>query len=104
MSDFKKLLGKKIQFFRKSKKLTQEQLAEMIGIETPSLSYLETGKYAPSIDTLQKLSEVLGVKPWEFYYFNDLTEDEMKKELIKALDDNQKLLKIMYNFYKSIEV
>lgn len=44
MSDFKKLLGKKIQSIRKAKGLTQERLAELIDIETPSLSYLETGK------------------------------------------------------------
>ena len=45
MSDLKKLLGKKIQIIRKSRNLTQEKLAELIDIETPSLSYLETGKY-----------------------------------------------------------
>lgn len=103
MSDFKKLLGKKIQSIRKSKKLTQEKLAELIDIETPSLSYLETGKYAPSIETLQKLSQVLGVKPWEFYYFDEISEEEMKDEIIKALDENQKLLKTIYYFYKSLE-
>ncbi len=103
MSDFKKLLGKKIQSIRKSKNLTQEKLAELIDIETPSLSYLETGKYAPSIETLQKLSQVLRVKPWEFYYFDEISEEEMKDEIIKALDDNQKLLKTIYYFYKSLE-
>ena len=104
MSDFKKLLGRKIQSIRKSRKLTQEKLAELINIEPPSLSYLETGKYAPSIETLQKLSEVLDVKPWEFYYFDEISPAEMKQELIKALDENQKLLKIIYKFYKSIDV
>lgn len=103
MSDLKKLLGKKIQVIRKSKNLTQEKLAELIDIETPSLSYLETGKYSPSIETLQKLSEVLKVAPWEFYYFSDISEEEMKEELKKALDNNPKLLKLIYNFYKSIE-
>lgn len=103
MTDFKKLLGKKIQVIRKSRKLTQEKLAELISIETPSLSYLETGKYSPSIETLQKLSEVLKVAPWEFYYFSDISEEEMKEELKKALDNNPKLLKLIYNFYKSIE-
>lgn len=102
MSDFKKLLGKRIQNIRKSRGLTQEKLAELINIETPSLSYLETGKYAPSIDTLQKLSEVLEVQPWEFYYFSEISEEQKKEELNKALDSNPKLLKILYNFYKSI--
>ncbi|CCY63043.1 MAG: helix-turn-helix domain-containing protein [Candidatus Gastranaerophilaceae bacterium] len=103
MSDLKKLLGKKIQLIRKSRNLTQEKLAELIDIETPSLSYLETGKYSPSIETLQKLSDVLNVRPWEFYYFSDISDEEMKDELKKALDNNPKLLKLMYNFYKSIE-
>ncbi|CDE60528.1 putative transcriptional regulator [Fusobacterium sp. CAG:439] len=102
MSDFKKLLGKKIQSIRKAKGLTQERLAELIDIETPSLSYLETGKYAPSVETLQKLSKVLNVKPWEFYFFTELSDEDKKNELKKALDENPKLIKMLYNFYKSI--
>lgn len=102
MSDFKKLLGKKIQSIRKAKGLTQEKLAELIDIETPSLSYLETGKYAPSVETLQKLSKVLDVKPCEFYFFTDLSDEDKKNELKKALDENPKLIKMLYNFYKSI--
>ena len=102
MSDFKKLLGKKIQSIKKAKGLTQERLAELIDIETPSLSYLETGKYAPSVETLQKLSKVLNVKPWEFYFFTELSDEDKKNELKKALDENPKLIKMLYNFYKSI--
>lgn len=102
MSDFKKLLGKKIQSIRKAKGLTQERLAELIDIETPSLSYLETGKYAPSVETLQKLSKVLNVKPWEFYFFTELSDEDKKNELKKALDENPKLIKMLYNCYKSI--
>ena len=84
MNDLKKLLGKRIQNIRKSRGLTQEKLAELINIETPSLSYLETGKYAPSIDTLQKLSEVLQVQPWEFYYFSQISDEQKKEELKKS--------------------
>ncbi len=104
MQELKKSLGRQIQKIRKRQKLTQEKLAELIGIEVPSMSNIETGKYAPSIETLQKLSEVLDVKPWEFYYFDEISPAEMKQELIKALDENQKLLKIIYKFYKSIDV
>lgn len=83
--------------------LTQEKLAELIDIETPSLSYIETGKYSPSVETLQKLADALNVKPWEFYYFDDISDDEKREELKKALDTNPKLIKMLYNFYKSIE-
>jgi len=103
MLDYKKLLGKRIQAIRKSRKLTQEKLAEMINIETPSLSYLETGKYAPSMETLQKLCETLQVEPWELYYFSDISNEQKKEEIKQALDKDPKLVKLFYNLYKSIE-
>ena len=43
--NIKKLLGKRLQEIRKSKNLTQEKLAEMIDVETSSISNSEVGKY-----------------------------------------------------------
>lgn len=101
--ELKKLVGKKIQQIRKHKVITQEKLAEMIGIEVPSLSNLETGKYSPSTETLQKLADVLGVKAWEFYYVEDITVEDMQKEIILALNENPQLIKMFYNILKSME-
>lgn len=103
MQDIKVLVGQRIKTIRKNKKLTQEQLAELIGIEPQSLSYMETGKFSPSPDTLQKLGEVLGVRPYEFYYFEDVTEKEMEQVVIGALKNDKKFLKLVYNFYKTIQ-
>lgn len=102
MIDIKKALGKKIKQIRKSKNLTQESLAELIGLEVPSLSNIETGKFAPSIDTLQKLCDVLGVEPWEFYYFNEVSEEKMVSEINSVIKNDSKLLKIIYSFLKSV--
>ena len=101
--DIKVLVGQRIKKIRKSKKYTQEKLAELIGIEPQSLSYMETGKFSPSPDTLQKLGEILNVKPYEFYYFEDITEDEMIGDIIKALKEDKKFLLLVYNIYKSIQ-
>lgn len=101
--DIKVLVGQRIKKIRKSKKYTQEKLAELIGIEPQSLSYMETGKFSPSPDTLQKLGEILSVKPYEFYYFEDITEDEMIGDIIKALKEDKKFLRLVYNIYKSIQ-
>ena len=57
--NIKKLIGKRIQEIRKQKKITQEYLAELIVIETPSISNIETGKYFPSAENLDKILEVL---------------------------------------------
>lgn len=101
--DIKVLVGQRIKKIRKSKKYTQEKLAELIGIEPQSLSYMETGKFSPSPDTLQKLGEILNVKPYEFYYFEDIAEKEMKETVFNALENDQKFLKLVYNIYKSIQ-
>ena len=101
--DIKKELGSKIKSIRKSKGLTQEQLAELIGIEPPSLSYIETGKFSPSIETLQKLSEVLQVGVWEFYYFETLSNAQMIAELTDAMMKDELLTKVFYNLLMTVK-
>lgn len=103
MSEIKKLLGLRIREFRKAANMTQEQLAELVGIGTPNISYIETGKFSPSVETLEKLSEIFGVKVYELYMFEHFkTPDELKSELYSALDKDEKLLKMMYKFYRSV--
>jgi len=42
--------------------LTQEDLAALAGVGLRTLKALEVGKGNPSLDTLQKLAEVLGME------------------------------------------
>lgn len=67
--DNKKLLGKRIKEIRKSFGYTQEQFSEMIGIETSSLSGIESGRFFPSLHVMDKMSNVLGVPLVEFFNF-----------------------------------
>lgn len=101
--DIKKKLGKRIQSIRKSKGFTQEKLAELIDIEPPSLSYIETGKFSPSVETLQRLANVLQVNIWEFYYFESVGNKEMMTILTSAMANDEKLTKIFYNLYMSMK-
>lgn len=103
MSDIKKLLGKKIKQLRKEKNLTQEELAELIEIETPSMSNIERGKFAPSVETLQKLSNVLNVGIWEFYYFDNLSNEEMIARINSKMKSKPDLVKLIFNFLKAVE-
>ena len=103
MRNLKKLLGNKIREYRKKKKFTQEQLAEMVGIGTANISYIETGKFAPSMETLDKLAKALDVYPYELYMFEHLqSAEEIKEELFNALSTDEKLLRLVYKFYRTI--
>ena len=53
--------GKRLQEFRKLQKMTQEELAELVGVEKQHISRIERGVAACSIDLLPTLSVTLQV-------------------------------------------
>ena len=92
----KKLVGKRVQEYRKQKSYTQDKLAEMIGIDTVSLSKIETGKNYPSPDTLKKIADALGINIYELFIQNTLkTNEDLLKEIFSNIEkiktDNIKL-------------
>ena len=81
-------IGKFIATNRKEKKLTQEQLAEKLGVTAKTISRWENGNYMPDISLLQPLSEELGIT------LNDLLSGQKvaKEEYQEKLDfTNQKM-------------
>ena len=56
-----KTIGENIAYFRKKKKLTQEQLAEKLGVSNKTVSKWETGHGFPDISLISELSKILRV-------------------------------------------
>jgi len=54
-----RLLGRKIQKRRKEIGLTQEELADKVGISRAYMGYIEQGRNAPSLGVLEKITKVL---------------------------------------------
>ena len=54
-------LGQRIRMRRQTLKLTQQQLAEALGLTPQHISAIEQNKRAPSLPSLAKLAEELGV-------------------------------------------
>lgn len=55
-------LGDNIRTFRKMKKITVEELAEVVGISESHLKKIEAGTRQPSITTYQRIVDALGIK------------------------------------------
>ena len=55
------MLVNMIRCVRKKKGMTQADLAEIIGVKRTVISKYESGMISPSVDTLVRISEVLGV-------------------------------------------
>ncbi len=67
--DTKKLIGMRLKELRKSKHLSQEQLAEKADINSKYLSRMERGTENPTLDMLMKLADALEVEMWEMFDF-----------------------------------
>lgn len=57
----KQVFGSQVQVLRKRQRWTQAKLAEKAGLSLEMIGMLERGRAAPSLATIEKLSDVLGV-------------------------------------------
>lgn len=61
-SDLAKFVGGKIKYYRKKKKLTQNDLGELIGKKNNTISNYETGTISPEQDALFAIANALDIK------------------------------------------
>lgn len=98
--DIKKAFGEKVKRLRNKRKLTQEQLAEIIEMSPKNLSKIEVGASFVSSETLEKLLVALNVTAEELFA-NDYikTPSELINDIyckIECIKKNQKKLEITY--------
>lgn len=98
--DIKKAFGEKVKRLRNKRKLTQEQLAEIIEMSPKNLSKIEVGASFVSSETLEKLLVALNVTAEELFA-NDYikTPNELVNDIyckIERIKKNQQKLEITY--------
>lgn len=74
MIDYKKL-GKRIAGRRKEMGIKQYELCDLIDVNYKYISNLETGRSAPSLETLMKLCDVLHTTP-NYLLLGTISEDD----------------------------
>lgn len=85
-------LGQRIQKLRKDKKITQEQLAEMVGIDPKNISRIEKGNNYPTAENLTSIANALNVDIYELFVFNSIPLEQMKEEIINSLNSEKNIL------------
>jgi putative transcriptional regulator len=61
---------------REKQHLTQEQLAQKVGVRRETILFLEKGKYNPSLQLAHDIAKVLGVAIEEVFIFDDTAEKQ----------------------------
>ena len=77
MKDLKIKLGMRIKYLRKAKNLTQEQLAEKLGISINAISKWERGLNLPDVSLMKELCKILDITLNELFEGKKLTNNEM---------------------------
>ncbi|MCI5997351.1 MAG: helix-turn-helix transcriptional regulator [Peptoniphilaceae bacterium] len=67
----------KLRLMREKKSITQEELANMVGVTARTIISLEKGQYKPSIMLAYKLSLIFRLSIEELF----MLEDNLKEEL-----------------------
>ncbi len=89
--NFAILLGKRIRELRKTKGISQLDLAFDMDMSMNTISYIELGKISPKIETLQKIAEKLNISMAELFEFSEI--QALDKVTRKKIEDISNKLK-----------
>ena len=87
-------LGKQIYELRRKANLSQEQLAEKVGVSRQTISKWELGETAPDIKQAQVLSKVFGVS------LDELTGNDTKEVIYEKVSNTEKLAGLIIKVIK----
>jgi len=65
------MMKTRIKEYRAKHNLTQEKLAEMVGVRRETVIFLEQGKYNPSLKLAYNVAKVLKANIEELFLFDD---------------------------------
>ena len=83
-------IGQVIRKYRKSKDMTQEEMANRLGVTAPAVNKWENGNSMPDITLLAPIARLLGISLDTLLTFQgDLTDNEVN-ELIRTLSNRLK--------------
>lgn len=98
-------IGQRIRNYRKACNLSQEQLAEQVGISTTHLSHIETANTKLSLPVLVKIAEALSVHTDELIYEHIYFDKNLLiQEIVMILENstNEELL-LLTDILKSVK-
>ena len=97
------MLGDKIKLYRENKKMTQNEIANILDVSPATVSKYESGALEPNIESLKRLAELFEISIDEL--LND-QEDKFDISKINVLDilREQKEMKLKGNLYHRTQV
>ena len=97
------MLGDKIKKYRENKKMTQNDMANILGVSAGTVSKYESGDLEPSIESLKRLSELFEISMDELLADDKDTFDVSKINVLDVLRE-QKEMNLKGNLYHQTQI
>lgn len=91
-------IGNRIMELRKKNNLSQEELAEKVGVARQTISKWELGETSPDIKQAKELSKIFNVS------LDELVDNDIKDVLIEKTSNTEKLAGIIIKILKTIGI
>jgi len=100
----KKALGSAIKAARTENKITQEQLAEMIGVAPSHIKQMEAGNRNPSVEVLYKLARTLNFSVDDVFFPSRKDDQELLYKIERSLQNcNVHELRVVYSTISALK-
>lgn len=86
MEDLQKEVLNRIKKMLKERRMTQNDLAQKLGVEQYKVSRFLSGKPFPSLNTLLKISQILKCSIYYLLAIREQSEKELSKKSIKLIE------------------
>ena len=97
------MLGDKIKLYRENKKMTQNEIAEILEVSPATISKYESGLLEPNIESLKRLAELFEVSIDELLKDEEEKFDISKNNILDILRE-QKEMKLKGNLYHNTQI
>ncbi len=95
------MLGEKIKSYRESKNMTQNEIADILGVKSATVSKYESGTLEPNIESLRKLAEIFEISVDEL--IKEENFDVFKINILEVLRE-QKNMNLKGNLYHNTQI
>ncbi|MER0122893.1 XRE family transcriptional regulator [Streptococcus sp. ZJ93] len=81
------VLANNIKEFRKSKKLTQKQLADLLRVAPTAISAWEVGRNKPLMDKIEQMASIFGIRKSELLGETSTTPSDTPNSTVQAINE-----------------
>ena len=102
--DFYKQFGKRLKELRLQANISQEDLAESVGVATKTVSYWENGHNPITLNKIPLIATAMNIPIYKLFVFLDVEEKSADKDYIELLQAKTgEELNTLFNVIKELQ-